>query len=123
MTAGINFGGKNFPPLKVSCVNSQLWWLSSMRNPWEKLSCPKTFRARELKMKTFCHVRPVSLKRVQLEKKNETDCAAENGDHFLNDDGNGVTMEPKPFEVAFHDFPIHDFTKISINFKHPRLKI
>ena len=95
-----------------------------MRNPWEKLSCPKTFRASELKMKTFCHVRPVSLKRVQpTRKKNETDCAAENGDHFLNDDGNGVTMEPKPFEVAFHDFPIHDFTKISINFKHPRLKI
>ena len=69
MTAGINFGGKNFPPLKVSCDNSQLWWLSSMRNPWEKLSCPKTFRASELKMKTFCHVRPVSLKRVQLGKK------------------------------------------------------
>ena len=91
-----------------------------MRNPWEKLSCPKTFRARELKMKTFCHV---SLKRVQLEKKNETDCAAENGDHFLNDDGNGVIMEPKPFEVAFHDFPIYDFTRVSLNLKYLRLKI
>ena len=53
MTAGINFGGKNFPPLKVSCVNSQLWWLSSMRNPWEKLSCPKTFRASDSKWKRF----------------------------------------------------------------------
>jgi hypothetical protein len=56
--------------------------------------------------------RPVSLKRVQLEEKNETDCAAENSDHFLNDDGNGVMMEPKPFEAAFHDFPINDFTRI-----------